>query len=115
MPPVKLKAYILFTPIFDTYVQTLNGLSNIISFFQFQNVFNQQNSPGLPASVTEVAMEMVNQTQEEQNQLWGMLGRSVEPSVLFRLRTTVIDEETYVEAVRIKKEEIQIDVEPKEP
>ena len=109
-PPLKLKLYVLFSGLFNNYVQSINGISNIVSFLQFRNVFDQANAPGLPPEVKEVTLELVNQTPEEQNQLWGMLGSSMQPSVLFRLRTLVIDEEEFVEPVTIKAEEIEINV-----
>jgi hypothetical protein len=52
-------------------------------------------------------MEMLNQTQEEQNQLWGALGAPLRPSVLFKLSYLDIDENAFTDLSALLKSEFK--------
>lgn len=91
--PLKLNLYILFAANFNKYLESLKFISYIIAFFQSKHVFTPVNTPNMDADLGKVVLNLCNQTMEEQNQMWGMLGGDFFPSVLYKLRLIIIDEQ----------------------
>lgn len=87
-PPVFLNLYVLFIANFDAanYQPSLNYITWVIRFFQFQNVFNHVNTPALPAGVDELIFDMKTLSFQDMNNLWGVLGAKYMPSVLYKVR-----------------------------
>lgn len=98
-PPLKFNLYILFAanPKISTsntnYGEGLKLISHIISFFQGKNVFTKTNSPSLPDRIEKLIMEVYSMPIEQQNYLWGALGAKYLPSVLYRVRLIVMDDQ----------------------
>lgn len=92
--PINMNLFIMFTIAFpDTqYVEALSYLSNIIGFFQANNVLSHQNAAGLDATIEKLAFEMVNQNTQDQNFTWNILGGKYLPSVLYKVRMISIQE-----------------------
>ncbi len=91
-PPVKINLYILFTAFFNDYTESLKFISYIISFFQTKRVFTSSNTPGLAPEAGKITLEIYNQPLQDDNYLWGMLGTSYRPSVLYKLKMLTIQE-----------------------
>ncbi len=96
-PPVFANLLLLFTVIHSVYVPALSALSRVIRFFQYKNVFTQDNvDPDLltGGNVPEadrmdefkLILELYSPTLEEVNHLWGTLGGKQYPFVLYTLR-----------------------------
>jgi hypothetical protein len=98
-PPIFLNFLILLTTTHTDYVNALTILSRAIRFFQFKNVFTQDNVD--PASITtssvplntldqletfKLIFDLYSPTMEEVNHLWGTLGGKQYPFVLYTLR-----------------------------
>ncbi|MDD5269278.1 MAG: DUF4255 domain-containing protein [Methylococcales bacterium] len=97
-PPVFLNFQILITATHTDYTNALLVLSRAIRFFQFKNVFTQDNVE--PGSITKHAptdqldqlesfkliFDLYSPTMEEVNHLWGTLGGKQYPFVLYMLR-----------------------------
>ena len=98
-PPLKFNLYILFAanPKIETaktnYGEGLKLISHVITFFQGKNVFDKYNSPGMPDGLNKLIMEVYSMPIEQQNYLWGALGAKYLPSVLYRLRLVVMNDE----------------------
>lgn len=98
-PPLKFNLYIIFAanPKIDTaktnYGEGLKLISHIITFFQGKNVFDKYNSPGMPDGLEKLILEVYSLPIEEQNYLWGALGAKYLPSILYRVRLVVMDDE----------------------
>ncbi len=95
--PIKLNLYVLFSAAYSdgqekNYREALKRLSHIISFFQSNGNFNAANTPQLDPGLGKITVEMNSLTMEEQNNLWSMLGSLYRPSVLYRLRTVMVQE-----------------------
>ncbi len=90
--PIKLNLYVFFAASFKNYTESLKFISYIISFFQSKKVFTSVNTPGLKTD-EKIRMDLYNQTVEDQNQLWGMTGGNFCPSVMYKLRMVLIDEQ----------------------
>ncbi|MEI6333096.1 MAG: DUF4255 domain-containing protein [Methylococcaceae bacterium] len=97
-PPVFLNFQILIAATHPTYTNALLVLSRAIRFFQFKNVFTQDNVK--PDSITKdcpdneldrlesfkLIFDLYSPTMEEVNHLWGTLGGKQYPFVLYTLR-----------------------------
>jgi hypothetical protein len=99
-PPVFLNFQILITATHTTYISALVAISRAIRFFQFKNVFTQDNVA--PDSITngqgqiihpldqleafKLIFDLYSPTMEEVNHLWGTLGGKQYPFVLYMLR-----------------------------
>jgi hypothetical protein len=82
-----------------SYDTSLQYLSLIIKFFQHKNVFTPQNTlpdNGLTfdPSVEKVIVDMVSMNAEQVNHLWATLGGKYLPSVLYKMRTITIEDDT---------------------
>lgn len=98
-PPIFLNFLILMTTTHSDYVNALTVLSRAIRFFQYKNVFTQDNVA--PASITsssvpinaldqlesfKLIFDLYSPTMEEVNHMWGTLGGKQYPFVLYTLR-----------------------------
>lgn len=100
-PEIKVNLYVLFAvnPTVDAgsstnnYDQGLRLLSLVISYFQSRNDFNTQNSPELDASIEKLKLDLYTLPIEQQNYLWGALGAKYMPSVIYRVRLLVFQED----------------------
>ena len=97
-PPVFINFQILVTATHEIYTNALLILSRGIRFFQFKNVFTQDNVS--PAALSEtmptnsrdelesfkLIFDLYSPTMEEVNHLWGTLGGKQYPFALYTLR-----------------------------
>ncbi len=98
-PPVFLNFLILVTATHTEYINALTVLSRTIRFFQYRNVFTQDNVA--PESITtssvpinpldqlesfKLIFDLYSPTMEEVNYLWATLGGKQYPFVLYVLR-----------------------------
>lgn len=97
-PPVYLNFHILLAATHVDYTNALLMLSRAIRFFQFRNVFTQDNVA--PDSIThkqpinpldqlesfKLIFDLYSPTMEEVNHLWGTLGGKQYPFVMYMLR-----------------------------
>jgi hypothetical protein len=92
-PKVYLNLQLLFSANLSSYTESLKRLSFIIQFFQYQNVFTPLTTPGLPAGVEELIIDMHTISLQDLNNLWGILGSKYLPSVLYKMRLMTISED----------------------
>lgn len=97
-PPVFLNFQILLVATHSNYANALLLLSRAIRFFQFRNVFTQDNvapdsittnAPSNPLDCLEtfkLIFDLYSPTMEEINHMWGTLGGKQYPFVLYVLR-----------------------------
>jgi len=97
-PPALLDFLILVVVTHKNYMDALLGLSRAIRFFQFKNVFTQNNvapgsiTQGLPVNPLDqlesfnLIFDLYSPTMEDVNHLWGTLGGKQYPFVLYMLR-----------------------------
>jgi len=100
-PDIRLNLYLLVVARFpDDYGQALQQLSRVVRYFQNHRVFTAQNAPELGPRIPQLIMELVTPTMGEQNELWGTLRVSYQPSVLYRIRMVVFQDEEGVPVTR---------------
>ncbi|MBN1929447.1 MAG: DUF4255 domain-containing protein [Chlorobiaceae bacterium] len=97
-PPVFLNFQILVIAPHETYADGLLLLSRVIRFFQFRNVFTQDNvestsmTAGAPKNSLDclesfkLIFDLHSPSMEEVNHLWGTLGGKQYPFVIYWMR-----------------------------
>ena len=96
-PELKLNLYLLISANFKTYTSGLRHLSQAISFFQSRNVFTPDNTPKLPKNIHKLIAELHTMSFEQQNHLWGAMGAKYLPSVMYKVRMLVVQEDLVYE------------------
>lgn len=92
-PPVHLNLYVLFAARFKDYEQGLRYLSLVLQFFQSHRVLDHDNAPGLSSRIEKIVMELVTLPLAEQNNLWSLLRLPYQPSLLYKARMVVYQDE----------------------
>jgi hypothetical protein len=99
-PAVPINIYCVFaynhaendTETTNHYEEGLMFISYVIQFFQHRNVFTSQNSPALDPSIEKLIADLHSLGFEQLNHLWAILGGKYVPSVMYKFRLVVIDE-----------------------
>lgn len=92
-PSIKLNLYLLFIARFGKYDESLKAISHIIRFFQSRNVFDRSTYPALDPSIDRLIFDLQTMSFEQMNHLWGALGAKHMPSVLYKMRMLVVEDE----------------------
>ncbi len=92
-PPVHLNLYLMFTAHFsgNNYSESLKFLSNTISFFQRNSVFNHQNTPDLDKQIQKLTLEIENLDIKDLSSLWTIISSKYLPSILYKVRMVTFD------------------------
>jgi hypothetical protein len=91
-PPLYLNLYVLFAINRTDYSDSLKWLAYIIQFFQQQHVFTPTSNPNLDGRIQKLIVDLYNLNFEQINQLWSVIGGKYLPSVVYKIRQVVIDE-----------------------
>lgn len=95
MPPVPLKLHVLFIARFKDYREGLKRLSLLVQFFQKRPVFTPQSYPSLgPTGMDKLTSELITMSFQQQNELWGALKSPYQPSILYKLGITLLEEKS---------------------
>lgn len=100
-PPVPVNVYCVFafnhgendTEFTNHYEEGLMYISYIIRFFQHRNVFTPQNSPSLDPGIEKMIADLHSLGFEQLNHLWAILGGKYLPSVMYKFRLLILDED----------------------
>jgi hypothetical protein len=92
-PEIRLNLYALFVAHYPQYEDALRNLSAIIQYFQGHRLINQHTSPGLSDKIDQVVMELVTLSFSEQNEMWGALRAAYQPSVLYKAKMVVFQDQ----------------------
>jgi hypothetical protein len=95
-PPLYINLYVLFSANRSGYSDSLQHLSYIMQFFQFQHVFTPITHPSLDPRIQKVIVDLCTLNFEQINHLWSTLGGKYIPSVLYKVRQLTIDEDLTV-------------------
>lgn len=87
-PPVFLNLYVMVAANFSggNYPEALKFLSNAVSFFQRQPVFDHQTTPDMDKRVNKLILEIENLNFQDLSSLWGVLSGKYQPSILYKVR-----------------------------
>lgn len=95
-PDVRLNLYILFVSYFYDYTDTLHYLGLIVKYFQQHPVLNQQNTPNLAPGIEQLMPELITLPFSEQNEVWNSLRTSYKPSLLYKVKMLVFQDQPAV-------------------
>ena len=95
-PDLKLNVYVLISAYNKNYEDSLKFLSKVVSFFQQKNVFQRTVDgkiiyEGLPENCEKITAELYSVGFDQQNQIWASLSTGYIPSVIYKIRTMIID------------------------
>ncbi len=87
-PPVFLNLYVMVAGNFSggNYPEALKFLSNAVSFFQRQPVFDHQTTPDMDRRISKLILEIENLNFQDLSSLWGVLSGKYQPSILYKVR-----------------------------
>ena len=96
-PPLLVNLYILFAFNLSEYTESLKCLSYVFQFFQFQPTFTQITHPELEKyKIEKLVVELHSLNFEQINHLWSVSGGKYMPSVMYKIRQVMIDEDVAV-------------------
>ncbi len=89
-PDIRLILNVLFVSKFGTYRNSMDYLAEVISFFQSNKVFEQQQTrkAGFP-QVKKLVVELVTLPFSQQNEVWNALRSAYLPSVFYKISMVV--------------------------
>lgn len=105
-PEIRLNLYVLVSAIFkssdDRYQQSLKFLSQIITFFQGQYVFEDPDftDDEIESGMEKVIMELQSLSMDQINQMWQILGSKLAPGVLYKVRLVIMKDKLATEVGR---------------
>ncbi len=73
------------------YQESLKFISQVVSFFQKQPVFDHQNSPELDANIEKLILDIENVQRHDLSSMWSMFGAKYLPSIVYRVRMVTLD------------------------
>lgn len=91
-PPGNFNLYLMFASCFsdNNYGEGLKYISLIISYFQGQSVFDQQNSSTLDQRIEKLILDIENLDISDLSNLWSIHGGKYLPSVLYKVRMATV-------------------------
>jgi hypothetical protein len=99
-PPLGMNLLVMVTACFQTnYAEGLKLLSSVVGLFQGKPSFSAQNTAAFPQGMDKLSVEMVNLSLQEINNVWSVLGAKYMPSVAYKIRMLVIQENLLAERV----------------
>ena len=107
-PPLRLDATVLFAAKFSDYLNALKHLSLVIQFFQVNPIFTASRFPAMPASLDKLMLELHSFTHAQKNEIWSSLKTAYLPSIAYRLRLLVFQEDRISLDGEITETQIQI-------
>ena len=102
-PQSRMNLYVLFVAHFKQYEQGLSYLTLIIQYFQNHRLLNHDNAPELSDRIEKLTMDLVTLPFSEQNEVWNALRTTYHPSVMYRVRMIILEDEESVSGPSIGK------------
>jgi hypothetical protein len=91
-PELRINLYILISANFDKYSEALKLISYALYFFQANNVFESSDFPQL-GEIQRLVPELYTINFDQQNNLWTSLGAKYMPSVIYKLKMLVLQDD----------------------
>jgi hypothetical protein len=92
-PELKFILHAMFAANFVNYDEAWKAISLILGFFQSHPVFQAEESPALPVKIGKLTIELETLGLEQLNQIWAYLGAKYLPSVAYKIRMIVVQDE----------------------
>lgn len=97
--PLYLNLYVIIGACFDAarYQQSLNYLSHAIGCFQQHPVIDGHTYPELSKNIQKLILDIENVGLNDLSNMWGILGGTYLPSVLYKVRMVVVASDNIIE------------------
>lgn len=89
-PDLKLNLYLMFAANFRVYEEGFKYLSYLLTYYQANPSFTQEEFPALDSRIQKLVMELQSPTFDNLNQIWTFIGGKQQPSILYKLRMVVL-------------------------
>lgn len=93
-PPLNLMLTLLFSAKFTDYQAALKHLSFTMQFFQTHHTFIPTEFPAMPSGIDKLMMEFQSLNNAQKNEIWSSLKVAYLPSVVYKLRMLVYQEDS---------------------
>jgi hypothetical protein len=91
------------------YPEALKFISQVVSFFQSQPMFNRHNSPDLDPKIDKLILDIENVQRHDLSSMWSMFGAKYMPSIVYRVRmVTLAGDAVQGQVDPVKQGEVQI-------
>ena len=107
-PEIRLNLYVLFVAHFKQYETSLRYLSLIIRYFQNHRLLDHHNAPELSENIEQLVMELITLPFSEQNEVWNALRVTYHPSVLYKVKMIVFQDEDAVGMPQITEKVLEL-------
>lgn len=94
-PELKLNLHVLFAANFRLYDQALKFISYVLTYFQSHPSFSSNAYPALDPRIEKLTAELQSLSYEQLNQVWAFIGGKQLPSVIYKVRLVVLQDEAY--------------------
>jgi hypothetical protein len=108
-PPVYVNCWLLFGFDFSDYGTSLLRLSQTVEHFQNKRFFDQNNEGvgnPFPATIERLIFDMHSADFEQLNHLWGIMGGTYFPSVMYKMRLLRVQADVTVSGPEITHLEV---------
>lgn len=105
-PGLALNLYLLFIARYQTYEESLRALSQIVRFFQRERFFSaadERYAAALDGQFEKLSMELITLPFTQQNEIWNALRVPYHPSLLYKLKMVVIEDQDPQPAPRVEQ------------
>jgi len=106
-PQIRMNLYVLFVARYKEYEQGLKTLSRIIQYLQKNRVLNHQNAPELSGTIEKLIMELTTLPFAEQNEIWNALRTTYHPSILYKVKMVVVQDDAPMDSVELQEKELR--------
>jgi hypothetical protein len=107
-PDVRLNLYVLFVARYPRYEDALDSLSLVIRYFQNHRLFTHTDAPALSANIERLVIELITLPFSQQNEVWSSLRVAYHPSVLYKVKMIVFQDEDVAAAPEIEEKALRI-------
>lgn len=93
-PELRLNLFVLVVARFKQYEEALRRLALVIQYFQTHRLFSRPEATALPATIEQLVIELLTMPFAEQNEVWSSLRLAYHPSVLYKVKLALYQDET---------------------
>jgi hypothetical protein len=107
-PEIRLNLYVLFVARYKQYEEALRYLSLIIQYFQAHPLLEHPQVPELGDDSEPLVIELITLPLAEQNHIWSSLRVAYHPSVLYKVKMVVFQDQDQMRMPEISEKTLRV-------
>lgn len=111
-PEMKFNVHLMVAANFNLYAQAWKAISMVLTYFQSHSTFSSAENPALGPDVEKLTIELESLSFEQLNQVWAYIGGKHLPSVVYKIRMVIIQDEA-VSGIQLPITKIQTNIKTK--